>query len=727
MSDANDRKDLWLEVGCEELPPAVVRDARAALADAATAALKARRLAPAAAFAFSTPRRLVVVARAVPGRQDGEVRKLVGPPRDRAVDAEGKWTPAALGFLKKYNLAEAAARLEATAKGEYLVAEVPSGRFPAAEVLRDVFPAFLGRLSFPKTMRWPQSPTPFPRPIRWLGCLWGGEVVAAEYAGLAAGALSFGHRVLAPGPADMRAAFDNAGRLEPAALKEFYREKLSVVLDEKDRRRAVLATLRDAGVSDDYFTRADKETRQTLSLVLDTVEMPALVAGRFDPRHLELPAEVVAAALLGYLHLFPIFDADAKLEPRFFAVHNARREAEANVRVGLERVLAARLADASYFWKFDRATPLDEIARALAGVVFAEGAGTLADKTTRLGGLCAALADGLRLNEDEKKNLLRAAALGKADLVSQMVREKEFTHLQGTMGRLCALAQGEDGEVAAAIEEHYWPAGAEDRLPVTKLGRILALADRLDTLVVLFTAGHKPTGAKDPFALRRAAVGVCRLLLGDDRDLFGALPLQNLVAVTAAICEAPRGVEEEVGRFILERLKQIFLEQGFRDDMVEAVVFPAPEVAQPLTSPRDQLRRLDALKRFYEDRAAYVKLALAFKRPINIVRQGFEKCLDIGRDVDEGLLREPEELELWREFERGKEGVAAALVRRNYDDALARLAALRPAVDKFFDAVMVMVDEPKVRGNRLALMRMLADLFLLFADFTRLRGEEEYA
>jgi glycyl-tRNA synthetase beta chain len=451
-----------------------------------------------------------------------------------------------------------------------------------------------------------------------------------------------------------------------------------------------------------------------------------------------LPPEVIEAALLGYLHLFPVFDADGKILPRWFAVHNARPAAEMNVRAGLERVLAARLADASFFWETDRKTPLDEMARALNGVVFAEGAGTLADKVKRLKDWPQVLLElesslrelgfniGFHIGESEKLDLERAAALCKADLVSQMVREKEFTHLQGTMGRLYCREQGENDAVGAAVEEHYRPLGAADKLPATKLGRVLALADRLDTLVALFAAGHKPTGAKDPFGLRRAAVGVCRLLLEDDAGVFGGVALERFVAAAARAAAVPEDVERDVEDFVLGRLAQIFLDKGFRDDMVDAAVYPAPELELPLSHPADILRRLEALKAFHGDRAAYGRLAIAFKRPINILRQAREKGLPWG-ELDESRVAEHEERQLLAAYRELGPKVRGALGRADYKTALSYLSALRPAVDAFFDAVMVMTDDPALRANRLALMQLLADLFLSFADFTRLRGEEEYS
>ncbi|UCH77431.1 MAG: glycine--tRNA ligase subunit beta, partial [Candidatus Coatesbacteria bacterium] len=272
---------------------------------------------------------------------------------------------------------------------------------------------------------------------------------------------------------------------------------------------------------------------------------------------------------------------------------------------------------------------------------------------------------------------------------------------------------------------HYRPVAAADPLPTTKLGRVLSLADRLDTLVALFGAGHRPTGAKDPFALRRAAIGLCRLWLEDEGDIFGGLAIEQAVAQAAAAATAPAGTAAEVEDFVRGRLEQIFLDRGLRDDMVDAVVFPAPEIDLPLTSPRDKLRRVEALNRVYDDRPAYLRLAIAFKRPINILRQGRERDLTWG-EFDEGLIAQEEERALWEEFRNAEPRVIALLQEGDPAAALHLLAEMRPAVDTFFDEVMVMCEDEKLRANRLALMQLLADLFLSFADFTKLRGEEEY-
>ena len=714
----NKRKDLLLEIGCEELPPAAVADARIRLPELTAQRLAEARLPAASVSAYATPRRLLVVAEGVPGDQQREVKRIVGPPKSVAYDADGKLTAAGRGFLKKWGVADEDLLFEETAKGEYLAADVASEARAAPEVLAELIPELISALPFPRTMRWPQAGVAFPRPIRWLACLYGGAVVPAEYAGPKAGSQSYGHRTIAPGPKDLAAVFDKNGALDPDKLKTFYEKELGVVVDAEGRRQRVITQLKNIGVAPDHFEQADYHVKWTLERVLDELEAPSLVAGDFDEKYLALPAEVVEAAMLGYLHLFPVRNKKGELEPRFFAVHNARPEAEGNVRAGLERVLAARLADAAYFWEVDRETPLADMAAALDGVVFAEGAGTVADKAARLGKLTAALAGRLGLTAEERGDLARAAALCKADLTSQMVREKEFAHLQGEMGKLYAEAAAEPGAVAEAIGEHYRPVAADGPLPATKLGRLLSLADRLDTLVSLFAAGHRPTGAKDPFGLRRAAIGVCRLLLEDDAGPFAALTVEDAVAQAAEFANGNDAAADVVD-FVLNRLRQNFLERGFRGDMVDAVL------ALPARRPADLLKRLSALAALYEDRDEYIPLAIAFKRPINILRQGRERELSWG-ELDEALLAEDEEKELLEEYRKAEAAVRAAVAAGEHDEAVKLLATIRPTVDKFFDEVMVMCDDERLRSNRLALMQLLADLFLSFADFTRLRGEEEY-
>jgi glycyl-tRNA synthetase beta chain len=712
------RKDFLLEIGCEELPPAAVAGARRQLATLTTQHLAEARLPAASVSTFATPRRLLVAAKDVPGSQQREVKRVVGPPKSAAYDADGKLTAAGRGFLKKRDVAEEDLLFEETAKGEYLAADVASPARAAPEVLAELIPEIISALPFPKTMRWPQADVAFPRPVRWLVCLCGGDVVPAEYAGLKAGSQSYGHRTIAPGPKDLTAVFDKAGAIDLDKLRTFYEKELGVVFDVEGRRRRVTTQLKKTGVAPDYFEKADYHVKWTFARVLDEVEAPSLVAGNFDEKYSSLPAEVVEAALLGYLHLFPVRNKKGELEPRFFAVHNARPGAEDNVRAGLERVLAARLADAAYFWEVDKQTPLADMAAALDGVVFAEGAGTLADKAARLAKLTAALAERLDLAAEERADLARAAALCKADLTSQMVREKEFAHLQGAMGKLYAEAAGESAAVAEAIGEHYRPVAADDPLPATKLGRLLSLADRLDTLASLFAAGHRPTGAKDPFGLRRAAIGLYRLLLEDEEGDVAAVTLEDAVAQAAESADG-KEVANDVLDFVLSRLRQNFLERGFRDDMADAVL------ALPARRPADLLKRLSALAALYEDREEYIPLAIAFKRPINILRQGQERDLAWG-ELDEALLAEDEEKQLLEEYREAESAVRAAVAAGDHDEALKLLATMRPAVDKFFDEVMVMCDDERLRSNRLALMQLLADLFLTFADFTRLRGEEEY-
>jgi glycyl-tRNA synthetase beta chain len=711
-------KDLLLEIGCEELPPSAVADARRQLATLATQHLAEARLPAAGAATFATPRRLILLLEDVPVKQNQESKKVVGPPKSAAYGADGKLTPAGRGFLKKWNLDEKDLRFDKTAKGEYLAADVASPARAATEVLAALVPDIISALSFPKTMRWPQAGVAFPRPIRWLACLHGGDVVPLAYAGLTAAAQSYGHQTITPGPKDLSVVFGRDGKVEPAKLKTFYDKELGVVIDVGDRRLTVIARLKETGVPPGYFDQADYHVKWTLERVLDEVEKPSLIAGDFDPKYLALPAAVVEAALLGYLHLFPVRNKKGELEPRFFAVHNARPEAEDNVRAGLERVLAARLADAEYFWEVDKQTPLEDMAPALNGVVFAEGAGTLADKAGRLAKLTAALAERLNFTAEERTALARAAALCKADLTSQMVREKEFAHLQGTMGELYARAGGEPAAAAAAIGEHYRPVAADDPLPATKLGGLLSLTDRLDTLASLFAAGHRPTGAKDPFGLRRAAIGLCRLLLEDEEGNFAALTLDEATALAAEFADR-KEAEADVLDFVLSRLRQNFLDRGFRDDMVDAVL------ALRERRPADLLKRVSALAAFYENREEYIRLAIAFKRPINILRQGRERGLSWG-EFEAAVMSQEEEKKLFETYQKAAPRVLAALEKGDPAAALGLLAEMRPKVDRFFDEVMVMGDDERLRANRLALMQLLADLFLSFADFTRLRGEEEY-
>jgi glycyl-tRNA synthetase beta chain len=716
--------DLLFEIGCEELPPAAVSSLAEQLETNARKAFEDSRVPASRVVVYGTPRRLVLSAFGLPTKQAGEVTTATGPPVSAAYDKQGKLTPAGEGFRRKRGVKNEDLKVVETGKGSYLAAEVKAERRKTADVFSELLPWLIESLDYPRTMRWLETALVFPRPIRWLVALFGGLVVGFEYAGLKAGKKSFGHRITGFGPHDLSFLFD-AGVLNLAGLKRFYKKEMGVVLDPADRRKIILSGVSRSKLGGKPQIGTDYGTEYALQVVVNSVEYPRLVTGGFDERYLELPVEVLEAAMLGYLKLFPVHGTAGRPIANFVAVHNGARKAAENVRVGLERVLAARLADASYFWEIDRKTALEDMAARLDSVIFAEGLGTLGDKGKRLATLGGELGEWCGFDAEERADIVRAAGICKADLASEMVREKEFAHLQGVMGGLYAEASAEPDAVAAAVREHYRPVGADDPLPDTKLGRALSIVDRADTLAGCFGADMAPTAAKDPFGLRRSAIGLCRLLLEDDEGWFERVEVERLLwrAVEAYGFDARPGEEpwlDDLVKYVIGRLRQIFADAGYPADMINAVLEVRP------LRPRDLAGRLDALSELREkDRSEYINFVIAFKRPINILRQGRERNLEWG-DFEVNLIEQTEEKTLYDLYKAGADSIARRVATGEHKTALAGIAAMRPAVDAFFDEVLVMCDDAGLRSNRLALMQDLAELFLSFADFTKLRGEEEY-
>lgn len=723
--------DLLFEIGCEELPPSAVSSLAEQLEANARNAFEGSRVPASPVVVYGTPRRLVLLASGLPVKQVQKITTETGPPASAAYDADGKLTQAGDGFRKKWGVKREDLKIVETEKGSYLTAEVEAERQKTVDVLAGLLPRLIESLDYPRTMRWLTEPTVFPRPIRWLVALLGGRVVAFEYAELKAGKKSFGHRVTGYGPHDLSALFDG-NALKLAEAKRFYKVKMGVVLDPAERRKMILSGAAALKLDGEPQVGTDYRTEYALDATVNSVEYPRLVAGDFDERFLELPVEVVEAAMLGYLKLFPVHGAADRPTAEFVAVHNGAPKAAKNVRAGLERVLAARLADASFFWEIDRKTPLDEMAERLDSVLFAEGLGTLGDKAKRLAALAGELGEWCDFDAEERADLVRAAGICKADLASEMVREREFAHLQGVMGGLYAEAADEPNAVAAAVREHYRPVVAEDSLPDTKLGRALSILDRADTLAGCFGADMAPTATKDPFGLRRGAIGLCRLLLEDDEGWFVDVELERLLwrAVEGYGLDARPDEEpwlDDLVRYVLARLRRIFTDAGYPADMINAVLEVRP------LRPRDLAGRLDALAELRaKDRVDYINFVIAFKRPINILRQGRERNLEWG-DFEESRIEQPEEQDLYDAYCKYHlhslatgDSIKTLIYKGDYRGALARIAAMRPAVDAFFDEVLVMCDDAALRSNRLALMQDLAELFLSFADFTKLRGEEEY-
>jgi glycyl-tRNA synthetase beta chain len=693
-----------LEIGTEELPARFLAAQEEELARRFRAALAEALLPHGRVRVLSTPRRAAVLIEDVAPAQEDREEVLTGPPLKIAYDADGKATKALEGFARGHGLSpEDCFALSAPGKkGEYaaLRKRVPGRN--AAELLASICPEVIAALPFAKRMRWGGGGFAYARPLRWILALLDDEIVPFSTASVQSGRQSFGHRVHGRGPFDVPHAGDYLRRLACAGF----------VVPDAAERRARIRESGDAAAKDAGGEILWKES--LLDEVQGLCEYPVPVLGALDPGFLELPREVLLTCMESHQKSFGVQDANGELLPFFLTVLNLNPPDTAIVRKGWERVLRARLEDARFFWKEDLACGFDEWLGKLDKVVFLGELGSLGEKARRLETLCARIAGRVRPGDARAAQLAaRAGKLAKADLVTGMVGE--FASLQGVMGGIYARAKGEDEAVAAAVGEHYLPSGPESALPATELGAFLALADKADTLAGCFGLGLIPTGAADPNALRRSALGIARILLergyrldvgllfAEALELYGQRPWKF----------APQECLKRLEDFFGARLKQFFVGKGRRILPVEAVL------AADFRDVWAAERRLEALERL-SMREDFEPLVRTFKRAANIIRKQGAGTELRGR-WNEALLREP--------AEKALAGILAGLAPRfdalraadDFDALFALLGELRPPVDAFFDSVMVMCEEADVRANRLNLLHALVERLGGLADFAALQ------
>ena len=684
-------QDLLFELGTEELPPRTLPILSNALTEGLRAGLDAAGIPHGRVQGFATPRRLAVrVQKLAPHQPDKQVERR-GPPLDRSFDAHGAPTQAAIAFAKNCGVPVAELERLETGKGAWLIFRGTERGAATASLLGGIVNQAIADLPIAKRMRWGSRSAEFVRPVHTVILLYGETVIPAEVLGLATGRHTFGHRFHAPQPIVLKSAKGYESRLRRA----------KVVADFAARRELIRAGVTAAAAAGGG--RALIEA-QLLDEVTALVEWPVPIAGRFEARFLSLPREVVIATVQDHQRYFAVEGADGKLSGWFVTVSNIESRDPSKVREGNERVVRPRLSDAAFFWEQDLKVSLETHAAKLGGMTFQARLGSYADKTLRMKALAQMI--GSRIGAGAQVG--RAAELAKADLMTAMVGE--FPELQGTMGRYYAEAQGEPEELALALQEHYLPRYAGDSLPATKTGQSVAIADKIDTLVGIFAIEQRPTGAKDPFGLRRAALGLLRILLEArlDLDLF------ELLGASAAAQPVQRaGVIDEVYDFIAERLRGLLLEEsGTTVEMLDAVLANRPG------SPLDAVMRLHALKEFLLLPEAGV-LAAINKRIANILKK-----TSLGPDVgvDAAALTELAERQLHDALRDVRAPVEDAVAGRRYAQSLKSLVALRAPVDNFFERIMVMDEDVGRRNNRLALLRDVQLLLGGVADLKRLPG-----
>ena len=693
--------DFLLEIGLEEVPARMIAGAEAELRKRVVSLLERERLASGelAARSYATPRRLAVLVPEVLARQEDVAEEVLGPAVKIAYK-DGQPAPAAIAFAKKAGVAVEALTIVSTPKGEYVAATAVKPGRAAADVLAAELPKELAGLYWAKNMYWrPGKPERFVRPVRWLLALLGDEVVPVEFGGYSAGRVTYGHRVLS-GPAPL-----------PIDTPEQYTDALShahIMADVELRRHTIRKAL-------DRVCRTAEGTRwredhALVDKMTHLTEWPSVILGGFDKEYLALPEEVLVTVMRDHQNYFAVETREGKLAPHFLAVLNteADERGQAVIRHGNERVLRARFNDARFFWEFDQRATLEERLPLLEKITFQKDLGSYAAKTERVRRV-AALLGGLAQERGATLDLAAldtAARLAKTDLTTELV--KEFTELQGAIGGLYARAQGIGEAAAAAIYDQYRPASMEDRIPRTAEGQVLALADKADTIAGMFGFGLEPTGSKDPFALRRAANGIVKILAE------GMLPLSLGEVAQAGVGSADETLIRKVETFLAERLEFYLREaKGQAYDVVAAVL------AVGADNVRDAVARAEAVSavRAGEDFAA---VSAAFKRMKNILAQASEKQIATAHALDVAMLKDGAELALAEKAADLKPKVAQLRAKQDYRGALEAIATLRPQVDAFFDAVMVMDTDEAVRANRLALLARTLGDFGGIADFAEI-------
>jgi glycyl-tRNA synthetase beta chain len=711
--------DFLLEIGTEEIPARMIDSAREELARRTNDLLIRERLADSPAIeSFSTPRRLAVVARNVAAQQPDVQEQLTGPSLKVAFK-DGAPTPAAEAFARKAGVPVASLEKITTPKGEYVAATIQKKGRTASEILAESLPKEISSIYWAKSMYWRgKSAERFVRPVRWLVSLLDGEVVPVEFAGIAAGHTSQGHRILSDGPVTIKRPADYASDLASNSVT------VSAAFREHRIRKAL-----------DAATRAVpgarwREDKSLLDTVVNLTECPSVVLGSFDSEFLSLPAEVLVTVMRDHQKYFAVEDADGKLSPHFLAVLNTDSDPDGLIRHGNERVLRARFNDARFFWNTDQKISLRHRVEMLKSVTFQKDLGSYYDKTCRVQKLGSLVSEIVREAGVAIRPgvVFKAALLAKADLTTELV--KEFTELQGIVGGLYAKVQQLDpalpkataDAIGDAIYHHYQPESMDDDVPPTLEGAVLAIADKADTIAGMFALGLQPTGSKDPFALRRAANGIVKIIAEHKLPIPIAKLFSDARAEYAGSDAEQRfdkklNYEESIASFMRERLEFYLRDtRGLAYDVVNAVL------AADSDDIVDSIARAEALTqvRGSED---FASISIAFKRTKNILRQAREAGKKIAGQLEPSALTEDSEKDLAVRVPAVAASVRQLRDQKNYSAALTEISHLRQPIDLFFDKVMVMVEDERVRANRLALLQTLLNEFSTIADFSEIVTE----
>jgi glycyl-tRNA synthetase beta chain len=691
-----DMETLLLEIGTEEIPAGYIEPALNVLTATLLQKMTDARIKHGSAKIFATPRRLAVEVKKVADKQKSVTSEVLGPPEKIGFNKNGQLTVAAKKFAEKVGVSESALTVKETDKGRYLCAKKAERGLPTRTVLKSILPEVILSTPFPKTMKWAELDIEFARPIHSIVALLGEKIIPFTLGNVKSGKHTYGHYFMHPAKVKISNPKDYVKTLR----------SVKVHVDLEGRRKNVEKEIAKAAKSVGGKVLPDDEL---VDIVKNLVEYPVATAGKFDKEFLEVPREVLITAMREHQKYFAVIDKKGNLMPCFIAVNNTRTKDMNLVATGHEWVLRARLADAQFFYKSDLKESCNDRVEKLKGVLFQAKLGSMYEKIQRVQKMAGFLADAVGKGPDLKKEATRAAWLCKSDLVSHVVNE--FPKLQGIMGRVYASVAKEPGSVATAIEEHYRPVYSGGELPETLTGAIIGIADKIDTICGFFSIGLIPTGASDPYALRRQGIGIVQIMLTHNLPFsLSEMIEKSIKLLNVKGVKKIKEISDKVNTFLNNRMTHQLAEEGFSKDVIAAVT---GVVSENVPDVRNRVLALQNLKTAPD----FEPLAVAFKRVVNIIK----KAEDFkAKPVIKSLFQHESELALYTAYKEVNKKVSKNLDKGDLEQALHEIASLRDPVDAFFDSVMVMAKETKIRGNRLALLKHIADLFEKIADFSKI-------
>ncbi|MBC1920642.1 glycine--tRNA ligase subunit beta [Listeria grayi] len=680
-------KDFLLEIGLEEMPAKYVTPSVRQLKERVADWLLENKISYENIETYATPRRLALIVKAMADKQEDRIEEAKGPAKKIALDENGDWSKAALGFARSQQVDPSELGFQSFKDVDYLFVKKEVPGQPTISLLPEI-KACITAMNFPVSMHWGSNEMRFIRPIKWLIALFDKDVIPFEIAGVSTGKVTRGHRFLGQ-EAEINEPSEYTARL----LEQF------VVANSEERKAAIREQLHEIELVENWKIEIDETL---LEEVNNLVEYPTVLTGDFEEKYLTLPEEILITTMKEHQRYFPAFSQDGTLLPHFITVRNGNEEHLEIVAKGNEKVLRARLSDAEFFYLDDLKQSIDDCVAKLRNIVFHEKLGTLTEKMKRVEKVASLLADQLGLSAEKKDKLIHLAAIYKFDLVTHIV--DEFPELQGLMGEKYALLQGEEADVAAAIREHYLPTSAEGELPQTELGSILAIADKLETLIAFFAVGIVPTGSQDPFSLRRNALGIMRIMKANKWNIRLLPLIREVIKIEQAELDQSLSVEElqqEIIQFLKQRLKAIMLGEAIRYDIIDAVLDSTQDNVPEL------LERASVLNNYSADSGNFRETIESLSRVVNLAKKHEKEVV-----IDPALFENQEEKTLFEALESLKQNFQSLPVAARLES----LIALKPAIEAYFDKILVMSGDNAVRNNRLELLFELSNFIKEFAQ-----------